>query len=354
MITSKKRNKIFLYSLVFLILFFVGLNTYKNYVHKDYTAKIKNTHEQCQKISDVNITKLDAQTPVYFTLSDPSKKDEGRGEMHMHMDGERSKIPSKKAWLVYGEKNIVSNRNFEIFAFDTVQKQENVKIDQKMGIITYSFEIPKSGYYNMFAKNETVKDDTLFYRVAKLELLNGKHGSKDIYNDNIKKELRIDKINIDLVRVKDKKENSFFYVVSMGDKLTFKALLDGEPLKNANITVDLNSGWSKNITTDENGTASFTLIRDYFPSWGRFNKRYKQNMLITLKYSDEKNGTANGQPYSNINYILTYPLSYYPNGNDYQSYGFGLIIGIFVLALTGIIVYIYRRNRTKPFKEIKL
>ena len=139
----------------------------------------------------------------------------------------------------------------------------------------------------------------------------------------------------------------------MGDKLKFKATLEGKPLKNADLTVGLNSGWSKNIKTDENGTASFTMIRDYFPSWDKFDKRYKRDMLLTLTFSEDKNGTIGDQEYKKVNYILTYPLSYYPNNSDYQSYGYGLIIGIFILTLSGIIIYIYRRNRTKPFKEIK-
>lgn len=370
MITSKKRdntprkpilgflNKRFLFSLIILVLFFIGLNIYRGYAHKAYGAKERNKQEpqceKCQKTSDTNISKITPEAPIYFTLSDPSKKSEG--SMHSHGDdykNEMSKTPSKKARLVFEEDNLVSGLNLDTFVFDTKQTQKDVKIDNKMGIKTYSFEVPKSGYYNLIAKNETVNDDTLFYKVAKLEYLNGKHGGKDIYSDNIKKELKTDKIKIDLIRLKDKNENSFFYTISMGDMLKFKATLDGKPLKNADLTINLNSGWSKSIKTDENGTASFTMIRDYFPSWDKFDKRYKQDMLITLRYNEENNGTMGDQEYKKVNYILTYPLSYYPNSSDYQSYGFGLMIGIFIFVLSGIIIYIYRRNRTKPFKEIK-
>ncbi|MDD5405582.1 MAG: hypothetical protein PHE73_01415 [Sulfurovaceae bacterium] len=356
--TSKKRNKkkIFLFSLAILILFFAGVQTYKRYVHKGYAAKETNKQEQqCQKCEKVsNAKKMDPETPIYFTLSDPAKRGGDKGGMRMQMDGyEKSKIPSKKVWLVFGDNNLVSNLDLETFVFDTAQKQKNVKADNKMGVATYSFEVPKSGYYNLIAKNETIDGNTLFYRVAKLEYLNGKHGSKDIYNDNVKKELKTDKTKIDLIRLKDKNENSFLYTISMGETLKFKAMLDGKPLKNADLIIDLESGWSKHIKTDENGIASFTIIRDYFPFWDKFDKRFKQDMLITLQYNEENNGTMGDQKYKSINYILTYPLSYYPNGIDYLSYGFGLIIGIFVFTLSGIIIYIYRRNRTKPFREIR-
>lgn len=362
MITSRKRskNKIFLLSLIILAIIFIGLTAYKSFKYKPYNPKEKNRQEQacakCPKVSDVNITQITPETPIYFTLSNPNEKEMGMGDMHSHgsdYKNEMSKIPSKKVWLIFRENNLVSNLDLKTFVFDTKQTQKNIKIDNKDGITTYSFEIPKSGYYNLFAKNETIKDDTLFYKVAKLEYLNGKHGSKDVYNDGIKKELKTDKVKIDLVRLKDKKEDSFFYNISMGDTLKFKAKLDGKPLKNADITIKLNSGWSKNIKTDDNGTASFVMIRDYFPSWNDFNKRYKQDLLLTLIFGEEKNGRLKDKEYKKVNYILTYPLSYYPNGSDYLSYGFGLIIGIFIFTLSGIIVYIYRRNRTKPFKEIK-
>jgi hypothetical protein len=358
--TSKKPilgflNKRFLFSLIILVLFLIGLNIYRGYSHKAYGAKEKNRQEpQCQKCQ--TISKISPQTPIYFTFSDPNRKDQSRGSMHSHggdYKNESYKTPSKKAWLVFGENNLVSGLNLETFVYDTKQMQKDVKLDNKMGITTYSFEVPKNGYYNLFAKSEIINDDTLFYRVAKLEYLNGKHGSKDVYNEDIKKELKTDKIKIDLLRLKDKNEKSFFYNISMGDKLKFKATLNGKPLQNADLSIDLNSGWSKKIKTDINGTASFTMIRDYFPSWDKFNKRYKQEMLLTLIYNEEENGTIGNQGYKKVNYILTYPLSYYPNSSDYESYGYGLIIGIFIFTLSGIVIYLYRRRRTRPFKEIK-
>lgn len=365
MIRSKKRdntskkpkmgflNKRFLFSLIILVLFLIGLNIYSGYSRKAYGAKEKNI-PQCQKCQ--TISKITPQTPIYFTLSDPTKNDKGRGGMHSHggdYKNDSYKAPSKKAWLVSGENNLVSGLDLKTFVFDTKQMQKDVKLDNKMGITTYSFEVPKNGYYNLFAKSEIINDDTLFYRVAKLEYLNGKHGSKDVYNEEIKKELKTDKIKIDLVRLKDKNEKSFFYNVSMGDTLKFKATLNGKPLQNADLSIDLNSGWSKKIKTDINGTASFVIIRDYFPSWDKFNKRYKQEMLITLTFSEDKSGNIGNQEYKKVNYMLTYPLSYYPNSSDYQSYSYGLLVGLFIFALSGIVVYLYRRRRTRPFKEIK-
>ncbi|MGW8169962.1 MAG: hypothetical protein ACWGHH_08175 [Sulfurovaceae bacterium] len=367
MIASKKRdnasmkpilgflNKRFLFSLIILVLFLIGLSVYRGYSYKAYGAKEKSKQEpQCQKCQ--TISKISPQTPIYFTLSDPNKKDQSRGGMHSHggdYKNESYKAPSKKAWLVFGENDLVSGLDLKTFVFDTKQMQKDVKLDNKMGVSTYSFEVPKNGYYNLFAESEIIDDDTLFYRIAKLEYLNGKHGSKDVYNEDIKKELKTDKIKIDLLRLKDKNEKSFFYNTSMGDTLKFKATLNGKPLQNADLSIDLNSGWSKNIKTDANGTASFTMIRDYFPSWDKFDKRYKQEMLLTLTFSEDKNGTMDDQKYKKVNYTLTYPLSYYPNGSDYQSYGYGLLVGLFIFVLSGIVVYLYRRNRTKPFKEIK-
>ncbi len=128
----------------------------------------------------------------------------------------------------------------------------------------------------------------------------------------------------------------------MGDNLKFKALLDNKPLANAKIKIQLQSGWSKTLKTDSKGVVDFDLISDYFPKINQYDRRFKQEFLITLNYEDE-----------NTKYILTYPSYYYPNKSYFQSYGYALVIIFLTLLASGIIIYKYRKNRTIPFKEVK-
>ena len=286
---------------------------------------------------------LISDEPIYFSLTNPKERKKETGGMHSH-GGEKpqakGEIPTKNLWLLVDRKKIFEDDNITIFAFDTTGVLKDVHSQNKMGTKTYSFEVPKNGYYNIFAISETTKDEKKFYKVAKLEYLHGKHGNEDIYSDDIKKELLTNKSKIDLVRVKSKEEDSFFYTLKMGEKLTFKALLDGKPIEDAKLEIKLSSGWSKRVKTDENGTVSFEIARDYFPD-GEFDKRFKQDMLLTLKYSDDT-----------TDYIVTYPASYYPNTSDYESYGFALILITLTLLVSGIVVYRFRKNRTKPFAEV--
>ncbi len=282
-------------------------------------------------------TVIDPSQPFYFSLSDPAQK-ESRGGGHMHGGGKplaKGEIPTKKVWLVYGELNEkakYNSRKYQTFYYDIKQNQK--EMIKKRGQL--NFEVPNNGYYNLFA----IEQSENYYKVAKLEYLQGKHGSDDIYTSDVKKELKNTQSMIDLIRIKSEDEESFYYRHRMGDTLTFKAIFEGEPLANASIAVSLQSGWSKKLKTDENGIVSFTIVRDYFPKWGEFNKRFKQELLITLNHKKD-----------DIDYILTYPSSFYPNTSDYQSYGYALMLITLTLLASGVIVYRFRKNRTTPFKE---
>ncbi len=353
----------------FVVIFFVGINLYQGHVLKTYGVQARSGHahggshpqgcDSCQAVSFADKTAMIKEDdPIWFTLTDPQENAQNGGGRNTHSMASSSHrpssaIPSKKAWLVLEGNRPVPNADIETFVFDTFHARQEVTVEPKRGDAAYRFDVPRNGYYNLIAKNCTVKDDTLFYKIAKLEYLQAQHGSDDVYSDDVKKELTINDIKIDLIRVKEAREKDFFHRHSMGDTLTFKALLDHKPLANANVAIALSSGWTKNVTTDENGIARFTIVRDYFPAWNEFDKMYKQNLLLTLTYEEEGEGQIDGNEYQKAKYILTYPLSFYPNSSDYESYGYALILLSITLLCAGIVIYLFRRNRTKPFKEVR-
>ncbi|MBU0632563.1 4Fe-4S binding protein [bacterium] len=358
-----------------LVFFFIGINIYTGYVFKTYGAKQgghgnhgaktmgKSAYEPSkgfskygQRVQVENVVIKDNE-PLYFSLTNPNDKGKSSFSMGMFSHGDKKRVPTKKVWLVYGDEfndsKLAPQTNVESFYYDTKQNLQETKVDNARGVNTYSFEIPNNGYYNIFAKNETLGDDTLFYKVAKLEYLHASHGSEESYTESIKNRVQTDKSDIDLIRIKDKSENGFFYRHFSGDELHFQALLHGEPLSNADIVVHMSSGWSKHLKTDEKGMAKFQIIRDYFPPWQEFDKRHKEEFLLTLTYTADTAGKFQGKEYKNIKYILTYPASYYPNSSDYASYAYALLLAFVTLLVSGIIVYRFRKNRTRPFNEVR-
>ncbi len=284
------------------------------------------------------------------------KGSSGMGHMHGGGGGKPKwgAIPTKTAYIVHGQdiqnKQCTSKLTLDITAYDTLKKELKTKLSSKMGCDSLKFETPKNGYYTLLATNKTIQNNILYYRVAKIEYLHGKHGSDDIYESKLSQAVENKDHKIDLIRLRDTKENSFFYKHSTGDILKFKALLDSKPLADAQVTMYTDAGWEKTVTTDKSGIASFTIIKDYFPKWNEFNNRHKGKFLVTLRYVKDN---TEGTPYNKINYSVTYPASFYPSKSEYQSYGYGLILLTLTLLVSGIIVYRFRKNRTKPFSELK-
>lgn len=348
-----------------MILFYIGLNLYTGYVFSKYGAKSmghgshgshggKPAYQTKAKPLDGERSRTGYQKsgiapdqPFYFSLNDPREKQSHSGHMFGGgRPGSKKEIPTKNVWLVYGEmsdKKLYRSGTIDTFYYGLDREENPITEKYSRGEKVLSFEVPNNGYYHLFAVDESQKGTERFYRVAKLEYLRGMHGGEDIYDPEIKQALYQERTKIDLVRIKNSDEESFFYRHSMGDRLTFKALFENRPLADAEVKITLQSGWTKALKTDSEGVVSIQLIRDYFPDWNAFDKRFKQELLISLEHKHD--GT---------NYLLTYPATYYPNTSDYQSYGYALLLITLTLLIAGLIIYRFRRNRTTPFREVSI
>lgn len=348
-----------------MILFYIGLNLYTGYVFSRYGAKSmghgghgshggKPTHQtQANPVDGERNSSSHQQRsvapgqPFYFSLTDPTVKQSQSSHMFGGgRPGGKKEIPAKNVWLVYGEmsdKKLYRSGTLDIFYYGLDRQEKPITEKSSRGKKVLSFEVPHNGYYHLFAVDESQTGAERFYRVAKLEYLRGMHGGEDIYDPKIKQALSQDHTKIDLVRIKSQEEESFFHRHTMGDRLTFKALFENQPLADANVKITLQSGWTKTLKTDSDGVVTIQLIRDYFPEWKAYDKRFEQEFLITLEHKAE--GT---------HYLLTYPATYYPNTNDYQSYAYALLLITLTLLIAGLIIYRFRRNRTTPFREVRI
>ena len=64
-------------------------------------------------------------------------------------------------------------------------------------------------------------------------------------------------------------------------------------------------------------------------------------------------GEVDGRPYRSTRYLASFTGNYYPSPDDYESYAYGLAFGLFALVATGLGIYLYRRRRNRPYREVR-
>lgn len=304
------------------------------------------TNETAKNISSTDI--------VYFSDTNPMAKKNSGKSGHIH-GGSRGRIPSKKVWPIFtnknGDINCIKDINANLYLLNANLKTSNIKQSKDKGCKSIKFKMPNNGYYNLFYIDKIVDNDTLYISTAKYEYLRFNHSSDAIYDEKKMSAHSIKEIPFDILRLREKDE-TFYHRLYSGNKIRIQAILNSIPIEGANLTLTTLSGWSKTISTGEDGIATFTLLDDYFPKWSNFDKRHKSKFIITASYSQYKKGKINNNIYTNIKYTTTYPSFYYPGIDGYKSYAYGLTIGIITFILSGFIVYWYRQRRQKPFQEV--
>lgn len=216
-----------------------------------------------------------------------------------------------------------------------------------------AFEMPAQGFYRLYVTTRRLQGDTLNVGVAKAEVGNFTHDAEDDERARGMAGPRVlESAAIEIVRQRQPKEGPFSQVRA-GSEQTFIVLQKGLPLPNARVRFVSHQGWSKEVGSDEQGRATFQVIRDYFPPWDEFQKRFKANYLVIAEAAAAESGSHRDQPYTNVRYQATLSGSYYPSPNDYRSYAWGLGVGLLAMLFSGVAVYLYRRRRLKPFQEVR-
>lgn len=217
-----------------------------------------------------------------------------------------------------------------------------------------SFEMPAQGFYRLYVTTRKLQGDTLSVSVAKAEVGNFTHDGDDEERAKAVVANRVlESAPIDIVRERLPNEKPFFRLLS-GDDQAFIVLQKGLPVANARVRFVSHQGWVKEAVSDEQGRVSFQIIRDYFPPWSDFQKRFKATFLVIAEANAAETGSHKGQPYSSVRYQATLAGSYYPSPDDYRSYAWGLGVGLLAALFSGVAVYLYRRRRVKPFQEVRL
>jgi hypothetical protein len=277
------------------------------------------------------------------------------------MGGERSGPAVKRLWLRAGvdpQKSAFAREDvdaqIDILLVTPQSKPEGEPLPPAdEGKKNLAFEMPVQGYYRLYHTTRKLQGDTLAISVAKAEVTNVSHGASEEERSVALAAPRIlESAPIEIVREKNPGEKLFFQLKS-GEEQAFVVLQKGLPLQGARVRFVSHNGWTKEAVSDEQGRVSFQVVRDYFPGWGDFQKRFKASYLVIAEASTAEGGRFKDQPYANTRYQATLAGAYYPSPDDYRSYAWGLGIGFAFLLFCGTAVYLYRRRRVKPFAELR-
>lgn len=280
----------------------------------------------------------------------------GHGSM-MEAMGDGRKPPVRRLWLQQGSSPARASAvqaSGPVLLLDpdlqttTVQPTAN---DDAQAPYAVAFETATPGYYNAaYVRRSTTPQGVHLVQVAKTVLARpAGHGTR---GNEVTPQRRTDeRLPLEIVRepVPDEALNTR---LTYGDALVYQVLRQGQPLAGAQVTVITGQGWRNSQTTDEDGKARFTLIRDYFPTdWLDFDRAHREPLLTTATWQLEEAGQHEGQAYTQVRYVASLSEAYAPSVRDYKSYAWGLGVSLGVVVLSGSAIYLYRRRRLKPYRE---
>lgn len=307
------------------------------------------------------ISHAEANSPLWLSDSSPHAG-HGNGMRHAH-GGQveiRRGVYYKHLWLRLGDPPlndgyvVGANNNPSALVLDTQGKMSRHELtrDDQHGMYHLEVPMPEEGFYNAYVQHQWAENDLREVMIAKAEFL--KHSCREGHDD-IKSKMppnATEGIPLELIRERLSGED-FHTMQGFGDTITFDLRYKGEPLSNAEVTMITQHGWRNTVRTDDEGRARFMLIRDYYPPWHEFNRRHAQSYLVKASHTVDEGGELEGASYSQTNYTTSYTGNYYPSSRDYASYAYGLSFGLFAFTLSGAGIYLYRRRRRQPFREVQ-
>jgi hypothetical protein len=271
----------------------------------------------------------------------------------------RKGVYYKRLWLREGTSSegadyvVEADRAPRLVLIDTVGNISETPLqhDDHKGALNAAFAMPEEGFYNAYVEQRLVRGDRLEVLIAKAEVM--KHSCREGH-DHVQEKMpprHHADMPLEIVRERLPRED-FHTRLGHGDKVSFTILRNGAPIAGAQVTMTSAQGWSKQLVSDRQGRVSYTMIRDYYPPWSRFEKRHAQPYLVKAQYILPEAGEFNGLPFRNTSYLASYSGNYHPSPEDYMSYAYGLSFGLFAMVSTGGGIYLFRRRRKRPYREV--
>ncbi len=330
-----------------LILFFVGVNLYRDYVIDTYGRKPRAHHIDSQHRSSADRAHRHRNIEIVYPLSTDLlwlSDTSPFGSRGMRR-GMRAGVPKRSVWLMTGSLGDPKCADTDGGLFFAVDANGIVTTPKaKSGVCSsVSFEMPESGYYNLYYLHTFKAPDKEVTKVARYEFKRFDHGEHPVYDKKKMAAGTIDEVPFDILRLRPKDE-TFYSRLRTGDEVSFKVLRAGEPVEGAEVTLSTQFGWQKLQRSDKEGIVTFRLIKDYYPEWERYNKRFRERFVVTASFDDE-----DGRRYE-----ATYFGKYTPSSSEYTSYAYGLIVAILIMLAGTAGVFFYRMRINRPYKEVKI
>lgn len=278
----------------------------------------------------------------------------GMGDMSAM--GEGGRVPKKRVWLRLGGNPLTARPatgEETALLLAPGGKASELPVEPHGGPYNVTFPTPDLGCYNVYLVRRVVAGDGLDVAVAKTEVVRGEMGRGGGTDPALVAAATDARVPVEIVRER-KGQEGLFTRINYGDTVIFRVLRAGRPVQDARVTFTSGRGWSNNVQSDADGRAAFTVIRDYYPdSWSLFDKRHRETWLVAASFATPEAGEYQGGKYASTRYAATLSGAYYPGVADYESYASGLMIGLTGLLFTGTGVWLYRRRRVKPFREVR-
>lgn len=268
--------------------------------------------------------------------------------------GAPGRIPNKRLWLRSGSNPLSAGSVpavEPVLLLDAQQQASSIDVEAHGGPYNVTFPMPEPGVYNAYFVRRAVDQETLAVTVAKAEVMRSAGHGKVEGEAQMMVPRTDSRVPVEIVRER-KDGEGLFTRINYGDLIRFQVLRDGKPVQNARVTFTSGQGWSNSVQSDEDGRASFVVIRDYFPEWREFDRRHRETFVVSASFPVEQAGDWQGTPYRSVRYTTTLAGAYYPAIEDYESYAWGLGIAVVVLLFSGTAVYLYRRRRVRPYREV--
>lgn len=264
------------------------------------------------------------------------------------------RIPNKRLWLRSGSNPLTAGSvpaSEPVLLLDAQQQASTLDVEAHGGPYNVTFPMPEPGVYNAYFVRRAVDQETLAVTVAKAEVMRSAGHSKVEGEAQLMVPRTDSRVPVEIVRER-KDGEGLFTRINYGDTIRFQVLRDGKPVQNARVSFTSGQGWSNSVQSDEDGRAGFVVIRDYFPEWREFDRRHRETFVVSASFPVEQTGEWQGSPYHSVRYTTTLAGAYYPAIEDYESYAWGLGIAVVALLFSGTAVYLYRRRRVRPYREV--
>jgi len=243
---------------------------------------------------------------------------------------------------------------FDYQLFSPSKKQLKGELITKGGKSFFMYASKEEGYYNAYLIQKEVVGDTLNITVAKSEMLNHscRNGHK-LVRGIVGPHIYPETIPVEIIRTRLLAEDLHYFATS-SDEVEYQFLVNGKPVKGANLTLVTQKNWNKTLKTNEEGKSTFQFIQDYFSSWQELNNREIYNYLIYGDVTLPEKGNYKGSEYSYIHYTTSLSDGYRPAKTMYLSMFWAFAVFILATVITVAGIFIYRLRRQKIYKEIRL